>query len=153
MPKVTTQSGAKKAPRRAENQLSLSIPSTVSAIEPVCEQIRSLLQRCHLEQMQFSIEVLARECLNNAILHGNRGRADSVVNLGMRVGKKLICLRVADQGPGFNWRLAQGRCCWPSATEVRGRGLKVASIYAERIAFNRQGNQVTLWINTAKEGR
>jgi serine/threonine-protein kinase RsbW len=102
--------------------------------------------------MQFRVEILARECLNNAILHGNRGRKNGWVKFGIRIGKKLICLRVADRGPGFKWR-DRCRLRWPGANAVKGRGLMIFKIYADRVAFNRRGNQVTLWINTAKEGR
>ena len=136
---------------RHEEDLCLSIPSDLSAVEPVCRQIRSLLQQRHLERMEFPVEMIARECLNNAILHGNGGQVNRVVNFGMRVGKKQICLRIADQGMGFDWRVHKRS--WPQASAASGRGLMIAGAYAERVAFNRRGNQVTVWINTAREGR
>jgi serine/threonine-protein kinase RsbW len=129
----------------------LSIPSALSAVEPVCEKIRSLLEKRHLERMRFQVEMVARECLNNAILHGNRARAGRVVKFAMRVGRRLICLRIADQGAGFDWR-ARKRC-WPADSAASGRGLMVARAYAERMAFNRRGNQVTVWIHYRQEGR
>lgn len=149
---MTTSTEDINALHQGETDLCLTIPSSVAAIEQVCEQIRSLLARRHLADMEFAVEILARECLNNAILHGNHGIPDARVRFGMRVGRKLICLRVTDQGPGFDWRSAV-RHSLPSDSAVEGRGLMVAGIYARRIAFNRRGNQVTLWINTAKEGR
>jgi serine/threonine-protein kinase RsbW len=136
---------------RSERDLRLSIPSRLSAIEPLCDQIRRLLEGCGLQHMQFAVELLARECLNNAILHGNQGLAKSLVKFAMRIGKRAICLRVADQGPGFDWRRQQ-RERLPADSAVTGRGLLVASIYAQRIVFNRPGNQVTLWIKIS-EGR
>ena len=81
-----------------ESRLELSIPSCLSAVETVCEEIRGLLGRRHLERLQFAVEIVARECLNNAILHGNDGLPDKRVSFGMRVGRKRICLRFADQG-------------------------------------------------------
>lgn len=149
---MATSSEDGKAIQDGDRELCLTIPSRVSAIDPVCEQIRGLLARRHLEAMEFAVEILARECLNNAILHGNRGVAGARVNFGMRIGRRLICLRVTDEGPGYNWRRVS-RHGLPADTAVEGRGLMVASLYARRIAFNRRGNQVTLWINTAKEGR
>ncbi len=149
---MTTSTEDVEAVHDRDSELCLTIPSRLAAIEPVCEQIRGLLGRRHLEDVEFAVEILARECLNNAILHGNRGVANARVNVGMRIGRKLICLRVTDQGPGFDWR-RRVRHGLPADTAVEGRGLMVASIYARRIAFNRRGNQVTLWINTAKEGR
>lgn len=140
-----------KTPHEHTDDLCLSIPSALSAVEPVCVEIRSLLEKRHLERMKFQVEMVARECLNNAILHGNHEQASRWVKFGMRVGKKLICLRIADQGMGFDWRTRKQS--WPPDSAASGRGLMVASAYAERVAFNQRGNQVTLWINTAGEGR
>ncbi len=134
-----------------KDKLCLSIPSTLSAIEPVCAEIRQLLGSRHLEGMRFQVELLARECLNNAILHGNRGQASLRVRFHMRVGRKRISLRIADQGKGFNWRARKPS--WPTASTANGRGLMMASAYAERIAFNRRGNQITLWLSTTGEER
>lgn len=131
--------------QRPDTALCWSIPSRLPAIEPVCEQIRERLAQQHLEKLQFRVEVLARECLNNAILHGNGGLANGRVSLAMRIGRKLICLRVADQGAGFNWRQLR-RQGLPPPSAIRGRGLMMAHLYAQRVAFNRRGNQVTLWI-------
>jgi serine/threonine-protein kinase RsbW len=144
--------GRTLAGEREDTALCLSIPACLPAIEPVCEQIRGLLARKHLEKLQFRVEVLARECLNNAILHGNCGLANGRVSFALRIGRKLICLRVADQGAGFNWRRMR-RQGLPPPNATRGRGLMMASLYAQRVVFNRRGNQVTLWINRVKEGR
>ena len=133
------------------DDLCLRVPSALSAIEPVCEEIRAVLQERHLEKLQFSVELVARECLNNAIRHGNRGRATGWVSFAMRVSRKRICLRIADQGPGFDWQTRTQS--WPQEAAAGGRGLMIASTIARRIAFNARGNQVTLWINTAREER
>ena len=101
---MTTTTEEIRALHDRDHELCLTIPSRLTAIEPVCEQIRGLLGRRHLEDVEFAVEILARECLNNAILHGNRGLDNARVNFGMRIGKRLICLRVTDQGPGFDWR-------------------------------------------------
>ena len=113
-------------------------------------RIRQLLGKRHLEAMRFQVELVARECLNNAILHGNRGQQNRGVDFDMRVGRKRISLRIADQGGGFDWRARKP--CWPTAS-AHGRGLLMASAYAERVAFNRRGNQITLWLSTAREER
>lgn len=138
-------STAAKTTRRGERQLCASIPSSLAAIDPLCEQLRALLARYHLESMQFPVEIVARECLNNAILHGNRRRAHCKVTFDIRVGRKLIRLRVSDRGSGFNWRRNR-RCHCPGAQAIKGRGLPIFKVYADRIAFNRRGNQVTVWI-------
>ena len=140
-----------RLPRRRA-QLELSIPSQLSAVERVCERIRGLLAGRHSQQVRFEVELVARECLNNAILHGNGGLPHRRVSFVMRLGKQRICLRIADQGPGFNWHEARRRS-WPGQNNPRGRGLLLVGSCTQRVRFNRKGNQITVWIPTTGEGR
>ena len=150
---MTKRSGERRQADLSESELRVSIPSTLTAVEPVCERIRHLLNKRHLERMCFAVEIVARECLNNAITHGNGGKRESLVSFDMRIGRKLIFLRIADEGPGFDWRRMRRRRVWPSGSQAEGRGLLLASIYAQRVIYNRRGNQVTLWISTIRKGR
>ncbi len=93
--------------------------------------------------MSFAVELLARESLNNAVTHVNRSFADKKMRLDLRVGRKWVRLQVADEGPGFDWREARRRHC--RLDSESGRGLTICARYAERIRFNRSGNQITLW--------
>ncbi|MBP8815587.1 MAG: ATP-binding protein, partial [Desulfobulbus sp.] len=90
----------------------------------------------------FAVDLLLREFLNNAILHGNRLDASKLVQVEVRVGRRVIVLSVADEGPGFDWR--SRRCHKSGATDTSGRGLEIGRLYADRIRFNRAGNRVIL---------
>jgi len=97
-----------------------------------------------LAARSFAVELLARESLNNAVTHVNRSFADKTIRLELHVGRKWIRLKVADNGPGFDWRKARlGRCGLESES---GRGLTLFTLYAEQVRFNRCGNQITLWL-------
>lgn len=132
-------------------QLRLQVRSRLQAIEPVCRQIRRLLVKQHLRQTQFAAEIVARECLNNAITHGNRGDARAWVRVAVRVGRKLIRMDFTDQGQGFNWQKLRRRR--PGGGSESGRGLMIVRIYAKRVVFNARGNRVTLWIDKSEEER
>jgi serine/threonine-protein kinase RsbW len=147
-----TTTKARPAGKDGENQLRASIPSRLCAVERLCEEIRGLLHRQHLERLQFEVEMVARECLNNAVTHGNGGLRARRVNFEMRVGRSRICLRITDEGRGFDWRGIRRRS-WPGATRPTGRGLVLLRTYARRMRFNREGNQITLWIDKPREGR
>lgn len=133
-------------------ELELILPARVSAVEAACTRIREVLARCHLQNLRFAVEILARECLNNAIQHGSAGRPAARVSFVMRVKPRHVCLRISDQGPGFAWRHAWKRQ-WPSSNRPGGRGLMVIRTYAHRIAFNARGNAITLWIHRTEKGR
>ena len=130
------------------------IPSRMSDAESLCLRIRATLQRNDLARLCFPVELLARECLANAVNHGNRNDVDKSVVLHFWVGREWIRLQVSDEGPGFAWRKACQRKS--DVTASSGRGLHLYALYANRVRFNRSGNQITLWISkmnrNGKEG-
>jgi len=140
---------------RTSRSFRQKISSRIAEADSLCLQLRTLLHENHLQCVCFAVELLARECLNNAVLHGNQNNADKSVWFHLRVGRKWIRLQVKDQGAGFAWRKARQRELDTSAPS--GRGLRLCMLYAWRVRFNRQGNQITLWISkhkpTKKEGR
>jgi anti-anti-sigma factor len=134
------------APRgRAPISLFEKIPSRMAEAELLCLKIRETLQANHLSEHSFAVELLARECLSNAIIHGNGKDDDKSIVLRLNLGREWIHLEVRDQGPGFRWRRARQNKLNCSACS--GRGLHLYQLYARRVQFNRLGNQVTLWIS------
>ena len=125
--------------------LHLEIPSRLGEVDGVCREICSLLRDLGLEGACFSAQLLARESLNNAILHGHQRDERKKVKFDLRVGRRWISLRVLDEGPGFDWRKVR-RTPPPKATAPSGRGLHISARYAQKITFNRRGNGITLWM-------
>jgi serine/threonine-protein kinase RsbW len=123
-----------------------SIPSDLAEIDELCRTTSSMLESQQLADRVFSVDLLLREFIVNAMVHGNRSVRRKRVHVGIRLGRKWIKLVVRDEGQGFNWRAR--RRSLPSATEVSGRGLAIGAAYAARMQFNVSGNQVTLWIST-----
>ncbi len=129
--------------RRALPSLCCTV-SRLTEADRLCRSIRSWLHEEGLAARSFAVELLARESLNNAVIHVNRSLADKTIRLELHVGRKWIRLLVADEGPGFDWRKARRRNCGLEAES--GRGLRVCALYAEQVRFNRCGNQITLWL-------
>jgi anti-anti-sigma factor len=125
-----------------------TIPSCMEEAESLCLKIRAFFQAAGLAERSFAVELLARECLTNAVIHGNRNAADKQVVLSLTVGREWIRLRVSDEGQGFAWRKALLKRS--DTTASCGRGLKLYALYAERVRFSRSGNQIELWIRKAK---
>ncbi|HUA97929.1 MAG TPA: ATP-binding protein [Terracidiphilus sp.] len=139
-------------PRHPPVSLCQTIPSRLGDAESLCLKIRGWLQAQGLCDRCFTVELLARECLTNAVIHGNGNAADKSVALSLSVGREWIRLTVCDEGPGFAWRKARRKR--PDAALSSGRGLQLCALYAERVRFNRSGNQIALWIRkTAPTGK
>ena len=84
--------------------LSLEIPSDVSYIE----QIVALVAR-QCEQLGFpprkvklNVPVALTEALSNAILRGNRSRAEVPVHVRVHADHERLVIEVRDQGKGFD---------------------------------------------------
>ena len=119
-----------------------AIPSDMTQVEGVCLAARDLLEANGLTDRVFAVDLLLREFVNNAILHGNHSDASKFVQVEVRIGWKVIALSVADEGQGFDWRSRQ--CRISGSTDTSGRGLEIGRLYANRIRFNRAGNRVIL---------
>jgi len=112
-------------------------------VDAVCLQLRSLLAEHHVhEQDRFAVELLAREALSNAVRHGGQGDPDRRVTFLCRLGHRSAILRVADNGPGFDWRAGLDRP--PDDLASHGRGLQLYKLYASRTFFSPNGNRVLL---------
>ncbi len=121
-----------------------TIASVPAAVDVVCLGARAALERRRLAAHCFAVDLLLREFLNNAIIHGHRSVRRRRVRAGMRITRKWIVLRIADRGAGFDWRARRREP--PDATSPCGRGMAIGAAYAQQVQFSPRGNAVTLWI-------
>ncbi len=128
-------------------QLRRQIPARLADVDRLSIEVRSLLRRGDLSHLAFSVEVVARECLNNAVLHGNADLRGARVTLELYRGPHWLRLRVADEGPGVPAYVRRNR---PVAAEdePNGRGLEMIRSLGDRVRFNRRGNTITVWFRT-----
>ncbi len=133
-------------------RLRRDIPSRLSDVDALCREIRSSLDEHGFEAVGFTVELTVRECLNNAVLHGNTSDPAKRVSLDLHCTTERVRVRIADEGPGFDWRKRRpGTVPDPEATV--GRGLAIVAGYADRLAFNQKGNQITLWLQQQQNRR
>lgn len=128
---------------RHSRALLRELPSRPSEVESFCHEAREFLTEMGLSSQLFAVEMLLRESLNNALIHGNGSDGAKTIRAELRIGRKWMVVRVADEGPGFNSRKARKNAPGPEATS--GRGLTIYSLFAHRVSFNSKGNQVSLW--------
>jgi anti-sigma regulatory factor (Ser/Thr protein kinase) len=124
-------------------QLSWKYPATLDNVERVCSAAAQSLKKYSFHKKDlFAAELLLREALNNAVLHGCDQNPLLFFSCRLMISGRELIIKVADEGPGFDWR---GKLkVQPAHSDESGRGLSIYAIYANSIEFNESGNCVTL---------
>lgn len=135
---------------RGAGRLVREYGSTAACTDSFCREMRTFLGAHGLEALAFDMELLARESLTNAIEHGNKGDVGKRVFAGLYLGTRWLLLRVRDQGSGFDHREGVAAVA-PDLGSERGRGLPILRLYADRVSFNTEGNQVSIWKKLRRE--
>jgi serine/threonine-protein kinase RsbW len=119
------------------------IPARLESVNLACAEMKVWLEETIHPGQIFPLQMLAREALNNAVLHGCGEREEKPVRFQVTVTPLEVTLEVEDDGPGFDWRSVLGRKM-VNGMEESGRGLYIYRMYADDIEFNQVGNQIRL---------
>lgn len=131
-----------------KDELRTELAATQEAVEQFCRDFQKWLGEDITSRDAFGAELLLREALVNAILHGCQSKTDQRVKCIVRGGRGRILIVVVDPGRGFDWRAAWN--CRSEPTQCSGRGVEIYRNYAKRVRFSRQGNVVYLVVKMHK---
>ncbi len=128
------------------------IAARLENVDRVCCELSNWLEEQGLLEHLFPLELLAREGLNNAILHGCALNPAHQVHCEIQLNPAALRFKVSDPGPGFDWqaRIRRGLAAKEAET---GRGIQFYFLYADTVEFNSRGNQVTLTRQIKSEGK
>lgn len=129
-------------------KISLDMAADLTEVEAACDAIKVLLSENQLQDRQFAIELVARELLNNAILHGSRQDRNKRVTMCLGIGRRWIQLSIADQGGGFDWHKVRRKI--PDASAESGRGMAIATNYGQRLRIAAGGRRVDVFFDLAQ---
>ncbi|MGE4293467.1 MAG: ATP-binding protein, partial [Desulfovibrio sp.] len=125
-----------------KDRLQVRMSANVVSIDRLCGDMAAFLAAGDLSGLEFDMDLMLREALCNAILHGSGGDAGKQVHVTLSRGPESLTLRVRDEGTGWNWREHD----WspPSPLEEGGRGLYIVRHYSDGLEFNESGNEITI---------
>ncbi len=114
-------------------------------VDILCGEIRQIIGTCGLSGHLFSLQLIIREAVNNAIVHGSGSDPAKTIKVTFQVGKNEISASVQDQGTGFDWRSQLEKVANP--LDPSGRGMELLRTYAKEVVFNKKGNRVALKVD------
>ncbi|MDK2957364.1 MAG: serine/threonine-protein kinase RsbW [Desulfovibrionales bacterium] len=133
--------------QQSGRKLEATLEANLKAVEKFCCVVKKFLAQHAKDVNHFTVLLLIREAVNNAVLHGSQHipGAKVLVRLEYEVGQVLLTVR--DSGPGFDWRAALEKKMEPLAET--GRGLPILRSYAASVQYNEAGNELNIIIRSA----
>jgi len=128
---------------RVDCEMRMVLPATLQAAEEFFMDFRRRSQALLDRANSFAAELLVREALTNAVVHGCHTDPSKQVRCSLRVKGRRLLIAVEDDGDGFDWRAAWSQ---PAGLfDSSGRGIEILRRYANRVRYNERGNAVTIF--------
>lgn len=127
-------------------RVTVELPSDVACIE---EAVEVVLRHClsgvqATATVRFRLQVALSEAFANAIVRGNREDAAKRVLVQADLGRDLLCIRVTDEGAGFDPALVPHALAPEALERESGRGLFLIQRMVDDVHFNAQGNSICM---------
>ena len=100
------------------------------------------------------IGMSVRECMVNAVVHGNRYNSHKKVRLSLSLTHERLTIRIADQGDGFDPDQLPDPLSGDNLLRHSGRGIFLMKAFMDDLRVRRlepSGTEVTLVKNVAAE--
>jgi serine/threonine-protein kinase RsbW len=96
------------------------------------------------DEIYGNLLIATLEAANNAIMHGNKGQEDKMVNILLTKENSKIVLRVQDQGTGFDYKNIPDPTSPENIEKINGRGVFLMQKLSDNIEFFENGRIVQL---------
>jgi serine/threonine-protein kinase RsbW len=123
-------------------QMRTALPATLQALEGFFLEFRQLIQPLLDRANCFAAELLVREMLTNAVVHGCHADPAKQVRCALRLKRGRLLVAVEDDGEGFDWRAARSHLA--NLSDCSGRGIEILKTYASRVRYSDRGNAVMI---------
>ncbi len=96
----------------------------------------------NLMKIKFQVNLVMRELLNNAVIHGSGRDHRKSVQYKLGLNGTYLIMQVEDEGDGFDWVMTQEKN--PELQADHGRGVPILEKYCASYFYNEKGNGVTV---------
>ncbi|MFN3800478.1 ATP-binding protein [Belliella pelovolcani] len=125
--------------------IKISIPSLIENIKIIESFIDNAREKFHIDDDIYgNIMISVTECVSNAILHGNEGDANKIVNLELHFEDEQIQFVITDQGSGFDYEHLEDPTAPENLEKAGGRGIFIMRHLSDHVAFEDEGRKTIL---------
>ena len=136
-----------------EDLLEQDYPSTLESVDAAEGRILDAAARAGFdEDEQHRIGMAVRECMVNAVVHGNRYNRNKRVHVAVSLSRDRFTVRITDQGEGFEMKEVPDPLEEQNILRHSGRGLFLMGAFMDDLKVRKldpSGTEVTLVKNVA----
>ena len=126
----------------------LDITSTSDNIRLVERLVEDVCDVFNVNEDSYgNILIAVTEAVNNAMYHGNKGNPDKNIKIGFESHEKDIQFSIADEGTGFDYDNLPDPTDPLNIDKPNGRGVFLMKNLADKVEFNKNGQEVLLTFN------
>ena len=124
---------------------SIAINSDIENLRIVETLVDTLSKKLGIsDEVYGKILISTVEAVNNAILHGNKGKKEKIVTIDFNADGNMFEVTVKDEGDGFEFNNIPDPTDPANIENLHGRGVFLMRSLADRIEFNDSGNEVRM---------
>ena len=127
---------------KSERAIKVNMKATFKAIDSFCKKAEKLLRKNNLDDYIFPVQMLLREALTNAVVHGCRKKPGLMIKSTIIIFENEIIIEIEDPGDGFDWKAGRERDY--SLLAESGCGLLLLQKYASEYEYNETGNIIKI---------
>jgi serine/threonine-protein kinase RsbW len=128
--------------------LDQSYPSTLESVDQAeVEILKAAAASGFDEDEQHRIGMAVRECMVNAVVHGNRYNRNKQVQVSVATGNDAFTVRITDQGEGLEMEEVPNPLQDNNLLRHSGRGLFLMGAFMDDVKVRKlspSGTEVTL---------
>jgi serine/threonine-protein kinase RsbW len=135
--------------------LNRDLDSTLESVDAAEILVTSAAEQAGFEEDDLhKIGMAVRECMVNAVVHGNRYSAHKKVHLVVTGREGLLTIRIADEGEGFELSELPDPLAEENLLRRSGRGVFLIRAFMDDVQFRKlspHGTEVTLVKKVVRE--
>jgi serine/threonine-protein kinase RsbW len=124
------------------------LDSTLDSVDSAEGWILEAAERAGFDEDDLhKIGMAVRECMVNAVIHGNRYNANKKVHVSVTTSPQKFTIKIADQGEGFELSEVRDPLAEENLLRHSGRGLFLIRAFMDELHVRRtapSGTEVTL---------
>jgi serine/threonine-protein kinase RsbW len=124
---------------------SITINSDIENLRIVETLVDTLSKKLGIsDEVYGKILISTVEAVNNAIIHGNKGKKEKLVRIIFTADGNMFDVTVEDEGDGFEFDNIPDPTDPANIENLHGRGVFLMRSLADTIEFNDSGNEVKM---------